>query len=77
MKVDPLFYGTTTYTHFNIHSSEEQGAEFWFISVCLVFAVFSLPCMLGLTNALEQSGFISAFMGFYLKMVRWLFSSLT
>uniref|UniRef100_A0A3Q1IHG8 EXPERA domain-containing protein n=1 Tax=Anabas testudineus TaxID=64144 RepID=A0A3Q1IHG8_ANATE len=33
-----------------------------------VFAVLSLPCMVGLTNALEQSGFISAFMSFYLKM---------
>lgn len=27
--------------------------------------------MVGLTNALEHDGFISGFMGFYLKMVRW------
>ncbi|XP_074507163.1 transmembrane 6 superfamily member 2-like [Sebastes fasciatus] len=33
-----------------------------------VFAEFSFACMVGLTNALEQDGFISGFMGFYLKM---------
>ncbi|XP_071383535.1 transmembrane 6 superfamily member 2 [Centroberyx affinis] len=33
-----------------------------------VFAEFSFTCMVGLTNALEQDGFISGFMGFYLKM---------
>ncbi|XP_035025070.1 transmembrane 6 superfamily member 2 [Hippoglossus stenolepis] len=33
-----------------------------------VFAEFSFSCMVGLTNALEQDGFISGFMGFYLKM---------
>ncbi|XP_033960589.1 transmembrane 6 superfamily member 2 [Pseudochaenichthys georgianus] len=32
-----------------------------------VFAEFSFTCMVGLTNALEQDGFISGFMGFYLK----------
>lgn len=31
------------------------------------FAEFSFTCMVGLTNALEQDGFISGFMGFYLK----------
>ncbi|KAG7524181.1 transmembrane 6 superfamily member 2-like [Solea senegalensis] len=33
-----------------------------------VFAEFSFTCMVGLTNALEQDGVISGFMGFYLKM---------
>ncbi|XP_040911319.1 transmembrane 6 superfamily member 2 [Toxotes jaculatrix] len=33
-----------------------------------VFAEFSFTCMVGLTNALEQDGFLSGFMGFYLKM---------
>lgn len=32
-----------------------------------VFAEFSFTCMVGLTNALEQSGFISGFMGFYIR----------
>ncbi|XP_047446472.1 transmembrane 6 superfamily member 2 [Mugil cephalus] len=33
-----------------------------------VFAEFSFTCMVGLTNALEQDGFISGFMDFYVKM---------
>ncbi|MED6294792.1 hypothetical protein CHARACLAT_024749 [Characodon lateralis] len=33
-----------------------------------VFAEFTINCMVGLTNALEQDGFISGFMDFYLKM---------
>ncbi|XP_029930077.1 transmembrane 6 superfamily member 2-like [Myripristis murdjan] len=33
-----------------------------------VFAEFSFTCLVGLTNALEQDGFISGFMGFYLRM---------
>ncbi|XP_061653997.1 transmembrane 6 superfamily member 2 isoform X1 [Phyllopteryx taeniolatus] len=33
-----------------------------------VFAEFSFTCLVGLTNALEQDGFISGFMGFYIKM---------
>ncbi|KAM4552593.1 transmembrane 6 superfamily member 2-like [Odontesthes bonariensis] len=33
-----------------------------------VFAEFSFTCMVGLTNALEQDGFISGFMNFYIKM---------
>ncbi|XP_061588109.1 transmembrane 6 superfamily member 2 [Cololabis saira] len=33
-----------------------------------VFAEFSFTCMLGLTNALEQDGFVSGFMDFYVKM---------
>ncbi|XP_008280458.1 transmembrane 6 superfamily member 2 [Stegastes partitus] len=32
------------------------------------FAEFSFTCMVGLTNALEQDGFISGFMDFYIKM---------
>lgn len=32
-----------------------------------VFAEFSFTCMVGLTNALEQDGFISGFMNFYIK----------
>ncbi|CAB1326659.1 unnamed protein product [Coregonus sp. 'balchen'] len=32
-----------------------------------VFAVFSFTCLVGLTNALEQDGYISGYMGFYLK----------
>ncbi|XP_073347321.1 transmembrane 6 superfamily member 2 [Pagrus major] len=31
------------------------------------FAEFSFTCLVGLTNALEQDGFISGFMGFYVK----------
>ncbi|KAG7273172.1 hypothetical protein CRUP_019299 [Coryphaenoides rupestris] len=33
-----------------------------------VFAEFACTCLMGLTNALEQDGFIRGFMGFYLKM---------
>ncbi|KAJ0058771.1 hypothetical protein NL108_000486 [Boleophthalmus pectinirostris] len=33
-----------------------------------VFAEFAFICMVGLTNALEQDGYISGFMAFYLKM---------
>lgn len=33
-----------------------------------IFAEFSFTCMVGLTNALEQDGFISGFMKFYIKM---------
>uniref|UniRef100_A0A8C7ZUD3 Transmembrane 6 superfamily member 2a n=1 Tax=Oryzias sinensis TaxID=183150 RepID=A0A8C7ZUD3_9TELE len=33
-----------------------------------VFAEFSFTCMVGLTNALQQDGFISGFMDFYLRM---------
>ncbi|XP_061835906.1 transmembrane 6 superfamily member 2-like [Nerophis lumbriciformis] len=33
-----------------------------------VFAEFSFTCLVGLTNALEQDGFISGFMHFYIKM---------
>ncbi|XP_077472034.1 transmembrane 6 superfamily member 2-like [Stigmatopora argus] len=33
-----------------------------------VFAELSFTCLVGLTNALEQDGFISGFMSFYLKM---------
>lgn len=33
-----------------------------------VFAEFAFTCMVGLTNALEQEGYISGFMAFYLKM---------
>ncbi|XP_037537627.1 transmembrane 6 superfamily member 2 [Nematolebias whitei] len=36
-------------------------------SLFYVFAELSFCCMLGLTNALEQDGFISGFMDFYLK----------
>lgn len=32
-----------------------------------VLAVFSFTCLVGLTNALEQDGYISGYMGFYLK----------
>lgn len=48
------------------------GGSCWFVllfSLCPVFAEFSFTCMVGLTNALEQDGFISGFMGFYIKMV--------
>lgn len=48
------------------------GGGSWSIllfSWCPVFAEFSFTCMVGLTNALEQDGFISGFMGFYIKMV--------
>uniref|UniRef100_A0A673AHT3 Zgc:85843 n=1 Tax=Sphaeramia orbicularis TaxID=375764 RepID=A0A673AHT3_9TELE len=37
------------------------------LSVFTVFAEFSFTCMVGLTNALEQDGFISGFMAFYVK----------
>lgn len=40
------------------------------VFVCAVFAEFSFCCTLGLTNALEQDGFISGFMDFYLRTVR-------
>lgn len=40
------------------------------LCVCVAFAEFSFTCMVGLTNALEQDGFVSGFMGFYLKLVR-------
>ncbi|XP_030220513.1 transmembrane 6 superfamily member 2 [Gadus morhua] len=33
-----------------------------------VFAEFSFTCLMALTNALEQDGFIKGFMGFYVKM---------
>lgn len=42
-----------------------------------VFAEFSFTCLVGLTNALEQDGFISGFMGFYIKMVTSAFLSKT
>ncbi|XP_046901410.1 transmembrane 6 superfamily member 2 [Hypomesus transpacificus] len=32
-----------------------------------VFALFSFTCLVGLTNALEQDGYISGFMTFYVK----------
>lgn len=70
---DPLFYGTNTHTDI-YRWSVEHVAELFFIvhlCVCSVFAEFSFTCMVGLTNAFEQDGFISGFMGFYLKMVRW------
>lgn len=59
--------------YFNIYHWTKGGGLFFFIvplCVCPVFAEFSFTCMVGLTNALEQDGFISGFMGFYLKMVR-------
>ena len=39
------------------------------VSVCPVFALFSFTCLVGLTNALEQDGYISGFMTFYVKKV--------
>ncbi|XP_030629837.1 transmembrane 6 superfamily member 2 [Chanos chanos] len=32
-----------------------------------VFALFSFTCVVGLTNALEQDGYIAGFMGFYMR----------
>lgn len=66
-------YSTVQHTHFSIYQCTEGGVCGFFIvllCVCPVFAEFSFTCMVGLTNALEQDGFISGFMGFYLKMVR-------
>lgn len=52
--------------------TQDGGVVFYFKYVlCPVFAEFSFTCMVGLTNALELDGFISGFMGFYLRMVRW------
>lgn len=58
-----------THTSVQLHA---RAAFFllYFVHVCPVFAEFSFTCMVGLTNALEQDGFISGFMGFYLRMVR-------
>lgn len=71
-KVDPLFYGKPrtrhTHKHFNI-LVKWRGRFVHCGSLCSVFAEFSFTCMVGLTNALEQDGFISGFMGFYLKKV--------
>lgn len=46
----------------------------FFLCMFAVFAEFSFTCLVGLTNALEQDGFISGFMGFYIKMVTSRFS---
>lgn len=62
---------------YNTHFSTDQwtAGGVLFISLCLLcvspaFAEFSFTCLVGLTNALEQDGFISGFMGFYVKKVR-------
>uniref|UniRef100_A0A3B4AYR9 EXPERA domain-containing protein n=1 Tax=Periophthalmus magnuspinnatus TaxID=409849 RepID=A0A3B4AYR9_9GOBI len=39
-----------------------------YLCLSTVFAEFAFICMVGLTNALEQDGYISGFMAFYLKM---------
>lgn len=74
--VDPLFYGrdrpAVTFT-VKLKMDEFLFKHFFnscasFVA-CPVFAEFSFTCLVGLTNALEQDGFISGFMGFYLKMV--------
>lgn len=64
-KVDPLYYGKSSQTHICWWSAGALDLFSW----CPVFAEFSFTCMVGLTNALEQDGFISGFMGFYIKMV--------
>lgn len=68
-KVDPLFYGTPSETC--VCRSSVVGGGLFYCSFYFfpVFAEFSFTCMVGLTNALEQDGFISGFMGFYIKMV--------
>lgn len=76
-KLDPLFYGSTkTHLATHFHRQRRQSCSFSLtihpICVCgPVFAEFSFTCMVGLTNALEQSGFISGFMGFYIRQVWW------
>lgn len=68
-KVDPLFYGTPSETRICRSSVANVGLFYCFLVLFPVFAEFSFTCMVGLTNALEQDGFISGFMGFYIKMV--------
>lgn len=76
-KLDPLFYGSAK-TQLTTHFHKQQRLSYSFsltvYSICMcfpVFAEFSFTCMVGLTNALEQSGFISGFMGFYIRQVWW------
>ena len=62
--------------YITLFSTDQWAADgVLFVSLCLLcvspaFAEFSFTCMVGLTNALEQDGFISGFMGFYVKKVR-------
>ncbi|XP_068605283.1 transmembrane 6 superfamily member 2 [Brachionichthys hirsutus] len=48
--------------HLLVHNKPSVDPLFY------VFGEFSFTCLVGLTNALEQDGFIRGFMRFYLKM---------
>ncbi|XP_016897682.1 transmembrane 6 superfamily member 2 isoform X2 [Cynoglossus semilaevis] len=56
-----ILWSVLVLSHLSVQHKKKVDPLFY------VFAMFSSTCLVGLTNALEHDGFISGFMGFYLK----------